>query len=208
MKHCALADTAQCFKEGYVEWGYGGPGFPDAVSTWEATHQVNADDNFFISRVKPKARFRNEATQVRPDINAENDKKLIAWVPVNNPTVNGIPDGVFDSEVFSMWPYVTHWGNWTCPQGRIPASFIDAAHKNGVGVSGVASIPNAQLGGEWKTCIVDLGNNTNAKSAADFLRYYGNDGIGYNSEFYTDEGTMAPLLRFHEDLVKNSSDNP
>ena len=107
------------------------------------------------SHVLNHARFRNAATQVRTDITAENDKKLLAWVPVNNP--HSTPcDGVFDSEVFSMWSYVTHWGDWTAPLGRIPGAFLDVAHKNGVPVSGVASIPWGGISHEYSSMLAGL----------------------------------------------------
>ena len=162
---------------------------------------MTADDNFYISRVKPRARFRNEATQVRLDLNAKNDKKLIAWIPVNNPDFNALPNGVFDQEVFSMWSYVTHWGDWTTPLGRIPAAFLDIAHKNGVGVSGVASIPNATLSASWAACLKGIGS-MDVDKASKFLQYYGIDGLGYNSEFYGGGAYVKGVRNFHAALVK------
>lgn len=200
---------AQAFQDGYVTWGMDSQGFASAVKTWAGSYSVNEDDNFFISRVKPKERFRNEATQVRQDLTAENDKKLIAWVPVNTGSGNALPDGKFDSEVFSMWPYVTHWGDWTAPLGRVPGAFLDAAHKNGVGVSSVASIPYGAINFEWSTAVNSIAS-TDAETAASFMRYYGVDGLGYNSEF----SGMAPsklknLRAFHEGLVRKSREtNP
>lgn len=94
--------SAQCFKEGYVDTGFGSQEFATAVTKWSTDKFYNEDDNFFISRIKPKTRFRNAATQVREEINETNDKKLVAWVPINNPLVNALPDGKFDSEVFNM----------------------------------------------------------------------------------------------------------
>ena len=204
---CAATAHAQCFKEGYVDWGYGGTQFAGAISSWQTSKKVSADDNFFISRIKPKARFRNEATQVRA-LTEANDKKLLAWVPINNPLNNAIPDSKFDSEVFNMWSYVTHYGDWTAALGRVPAAFLDVAHKNGVGVSGVAGIPNAALSGDWKQALSDFAN-LDHKVVADFLKYYGNDGLGYNSEFTGGGQDILPKLReLHAALVKASTDNP
>ena len=100
-----MSANAQQMREGYVEAGKntGSENFHTLIQDWTPGSQITADDNFYISRVKPRARFRNEATQVRLDLNAKNDKKLIAWIPVNNPDFNALPNGVFDSEVFSMW---------------------------------------------------------------------------------------------------------
>ena len=198
-----MSANAQQMREGYVEAGKntGSENFHTLIQGWTPGSQVTADDNFYISRVKPRARFRNEATQVRLDLNAKNDKKLIAWIPVNNPDFNALPNGVFDSEVFSMWSYVTHWGDWTAPLGRIPAAFLDIAHKNGVGVSGVASIPNASLSASWSACLKGIGS-MDVDKASKFLQYYGIDGLGYNSEFYGGGSVVKPVRTFHAALVK------
>lgn len=82
-----MSANAQQMREGYVDFGKNSSSekFHELLKAWTPGSQVTADDNFFISRVKPRARFRNEATQVRLDLNEKNDKKLIAWIPVNNP---------------------------------------------------------------------------------------------------------------------------
>lgn len=198
-----MSANAQQMREGYVEAGKntGSENFHTLIQGWTPGSQVTADDNFYISRVKPRARFRNEATQVRLDLNAKNDKKLIAWIPVNNPDFNALPNGVFDSEVFSMWSYVTHWGDWTAPLGRIPAAFLDVAHKNGVGVSGVASIPNASLSASWAACLKGLAS-LDVDKVSKFFQYYGIDGMGYNSEFYGGGAYVKGVRTFHAALVK------
>ena len=198
-----MSANAQQMREGYVEAGKntGSENFHTLIQGWTPGNQVTADDNFYISRIKPRARFRNEATQVRLDLNAKNDKKLIAWIPVNNSDFNALPNGVFDSEVFSMWSYVTHWGNWTSPLGRIPAAFLDVAHKNGVGVSGVASIPNASLSASWAACLKGLAG-LDVDKVSKFFQYYGIDGMGYNSEFYGGGAYVKGVRTFHAALVK------
>ena len=135
--------SAQQLRENYIDWGNGEQHFRDALSAWEKGQPLfdSEDENFFISRVKPKLRFRNAATQVNQSITADNDKQLLFWVPINNTPNNALPDGVFDSEVFPMWSYITHYGNWTAPFVRMPGNFADVAHKNGVGVSVLAGIP-------------------------------------------------------------------
>lgn len=198
-----MTANAQQIREGYVDFGAntGSENFQKMLEAWTPGTPYSADDNFFISRQKPRVRFRNAATQVRQNLNEKNDKKLLAWVPVNNPSFNALPDGVFDSEVFSMWSYVTHWGDWTAPLGRIPAAFIDVAHKNGVGVSGVASIPNATLSQSWRDMLGGLGT-ADVDKAAKFFRYYGIDGLGYNSEFFGGGSVIKGLRTFHENIVK------
>lgn len=200
---CVSTASAQQLREGYINAGNytGSESFHTLLSNWKKSHKVSDDDNFYISRVKPHVRFRNTATQVRTSLTKENDKKLIAWIPVGDPTYNALPNGVFDSEVFSMWPYVTHWGNWTASLGRIPAAFLDVAHKNGVAVSGVASIPFGSLSSSWRTMLKGMGT-ADVDNAAKFFHYYGIDGMGYNSEFTDYSGALEDLRDFHADLVK------
>lgn len=203
---CFLAPStlmAQELKEGYISWGFESQEFPNRLRNWSKTNpKINEDDNFFISRVKPKVRFRNPDTQVRTNITAENDKRLIAWLPWNVPSKNALPDGVFDSEVFSMWPYVTHWGDWNCGLGRIPAALLDVAHKNGVPVSSVAGIPNDNLSGGWKSALETL-SKVDANMAAAYMNYFGYDGFGYNSEYYETftRGRITKAIKdFHVNL--------
>lgn len=201
--------NGQELKSEYMKW-------PDSqklgeyVSNWNPGEYLFEDENFYVSRVKPKARFRNANTQINETLTEETDKKLVFWVPVGNVsntnnvyfTDNGRPNGKFDAEAFSMWSYVTHYGNWTSPQGWVPGSFADAAHKNGVGVSGVASIPWGGLGSDWNTALTAMGNADKEKMAK-FLLYHGVDGLGYNSEFSGGSSTFLPKLReLHEYIHK------
>lgn len=195
-----LLSSAQHIKPGYVDWGVTGPAFPETLTSWQKGQKWSDDDNFFISRVKAKLRFRNSATQVNPALDETNDKKLIFWVPVNNPDFNALPDGVFDSEVFPMWSYITHYGNWTTPLVRMPGNFIDAAHKNGVSVSVVASVPYGTIPTEWKNALNTL-VNVGPEKMADFLEYYGVDGLGYNSEFRSDASLPKNLANYHLELI-------
>ncbi len=208
---CSFSATAQEMREGYVDFGSytSSESFHTLLSNWTAGSQISDDDNFFISRVKPHTRFRNAATQVRTDLTEDNDKKLFAWVPINNPSFNAMPDGVFDSEVFSMWSYVTHWGDWTAPVGRIPAAFLDVAHKNGVAVSGVASIPYGGISSSYSSMLTALAA-TDVDKAASFFRYYGIDGLGYNSEFSGyGASNLTKLRTFHINLNKKMKEtNP
>ena len=202
---CLVAATAsaQEFKEGYVQWGYGSDQYGATMKTWEKGKAINEDDNFFISRVKPRERFRNANTQVRPDLNESNDKKLMFWVPINGTKNNALPDGVYDSEVFNMWPYITHYGNWTAGIGRVPGNFLDVAHKNGVPVSGVAGIPWGSLYQfpAWEKCLEEM-IEVGAQKIADFHHYYGVDGIGYNSEFGGGYAIQQDLIPLHQELNK------
>lgn len=203
----AMGAQAQSYRDGYVNWGGGSENLSSQLSTWTNNGQINEDDNFFISRVKPHARFRNVATQVRQNLTESNDKKLIAWVPINNTLNNALPDGVFDSECFTMWSYVTHWGNWTAPVSRIPGGFLDVAHKNGVAVSGVASIPYGSLtGSSWSNALTEY-SKLDANQLAKFYRFYGINGMGYNSEFAGGQSFIKNLRTMHANLVKAARQN-
>lgn len=205
----ALTANAQSYKEEYVDWGAFAKDFGETLYNWEPGDQVTEDDNFFISRVKPRERFRNEATQVRTNITEKNDKKILFWVPINEGIGNALPDGKFDSEVFNMWQYITIYGNWSAPQGRIPGNFADVAHKNGVSVSSVAGIPWGGLYGTgWDDAMSDV-VDCGAQKTADFLNYYGYDGLGYNSEFSGGYSIMNKLIPFHKELTQIASEyNP
>ncbi len=193
---------AQSLKESYIQWHNSqGDKLSASVNKWNRDKKVTDDDNFFISRVKPKTRFRNEKTQVRQDLNATNDKRLVAWIPFNNPKTNALPDGIFDSEVFSLWPYVSHWGDWTAPLGRIPGALMDVAHKNGVAVSSLAGVPWQNMGSDWKRELRAIGN-LDAQTLADYLYYYGQDGLGYNSEWSEFEGITPQLRSKHIQINK------
>ena len=196
----SLSCRAQTIKDGYVDWGTQSETFHEALSKWASEGKVSDDDNFFISRVKPKERFRNNTTQILTQLNDTTDKRLIAWLPFNSEEYNALPDGRFDAEVFAMWPYVTHWGNWSCPLGRVPGVFLDTAHKNGVAVSSVADIPAGTLSDEY-TVMIDSLSAADVNNVAEFLTYFGIDGLGYNSEFQTTTGRIKALQTFHGNLV-------
>ena len=202
-----LSAGAQQLKTDYISWPVSND-FPKYVKLWEPGQALFEDENFFISRVKPKAYIeRNTALQVDPTLTDDNDKRLVFWVPLGNTNLNGVhtntlPNSIFDSEVFSAWSYVTHFGNWTSPHGWVPGGFADAAHKHGTAVSGVASVPYGSLSSSWATTLGDQVNLDNEK-VAKFLYYHGVDGMGYNSEFNTSNSTMLQNLRAQHDFIYN-----
>ena len=200
----SFSSHGQELKENYMKWP-DSQKLGDYVWSWTPGEYLFEDENFYVSRVKPKERFRNSATQIDETLTEANDKKLVFWVPVGYATggnANARPNGKFDSEVFSTWSYVTHYGDWTAPQGWVPGGFADVAHKNGVGVSGVASVPWGGLGYDWQNALSDMANSDHDKMAK-FLLYHGVDGLGYNSEFSTGMGNILSGLRsLHEDVYK------
>lgn len=200
---------AQSLKEEYIQWHNSkGDKLSASVDVWGRNGKVTNDDNFFISRVKPKQRFRNEKTQVLKDLTAANDKRLVAWIPFNNPKTNALPDGIFDSEVFSLWSYVSHWGDWTAPLGRIPAALMDVAHKNGVAVSSLAGVPWQNMGDDWNRELRAIGL-LDGQKLANYLYYYGQDGLGYNSEWSEWNRITQKLREKHVEVNKLLKDkNP
>ncbi len=173
------------------------------------------DEEFFVSRVALKPHFVNLNTQIDKTMPESSNKKLLFWVPINDVQgangewLNALPNAVYDSEVFSTWSYVTHYGNWTSPFGWVPGAMADAAHKHGVLVSGVASIPwahNVSGYSSWGECVQGMAALGNSSEGIDkvskFLRYHGVDGLGYNSEFSASSSIMNGLMKLHGGIVK------
>lgn len=197
--------NAQQLMADYIEWP-SSTELATYVNKWEPGKQLFEDENFFISRVKLKNYIRNTATQVNVNLNEQNDKNLIFWVPCGEAMKKGVhtdalPNGLFDNEVFSMWPYVTHYGDWTSPHGWAPGGFADAAHKHGTLVSGVASIPYGSISQSWSTAMNSQAA-LNSEKLAHFLYYHGVNGLGYNSEFSGGSGFIKKIQQQHEDIVK------
>lgn len=185
----------------YIDWGPVGHKFPENLESWTPGAKWTEDDNFFISRVRPRTRFINRATQVHPGINDSNDKNLIYWVPIGTPPHNALQSDQFDSDVFSMWPYVTHFGNWSTPLARIPGNFLDVAHRNGVGVSPVVATPWGNMNRDWSLALRKLVDAGPEKMDL-YLDYYGIDGLGYNSEFSIDNSIpVAERLKSVYELI-------
>ena len=205
--------SAQKLTDGYITMPSSGS-LHEYISAWNngnGTIQMNGetweDEEFFISRVKPKVRFYNTKSQVRTDLTQYSstntngtDKRYVNWVPINDPAFNAIPNGIWDQDVFSMWSYIDHYGDWTSPFGWAPGAFADVAHKNGVAVSGVASVPwGGSIPSGWDTCfrgVANLGSDKVGK----FLYYFGVDGLGYNSEWGSPGGKSLGLIDLHDGL--------
>ena len=163
--------------EAYNRWNAGTPLYNDDADAAE-------NENFFISRIKPRDRFIFTGTQVKESLNP--NRKLLWWCPMGESSWNAVPSYFFGGEVFSMWSYTDIYGNWTAPMIQAPGAFLDVAHKNGVAAGVVAAIAyGAQpspTDGESGQLIATMYNNTSDKLLK-YMRYYGIDGIGWNSEF-------------------------
>lgn len=198
--------SAQQLTSDYIAWP-SSTSLATYVNQWKngTLSTTMEDENFFIGRVKPHKQFRNTETQINPQLTETNDKRLVFWVPVgdsnNGLNTNALPNGMMNSEVFSMWSYVSHYGNWTSPHGWVPGAFSDVAHKNGVGVSGVASIPYGTITSAWSSALTSQRSLT-ATDLAAFLHVHGVDGLGYNSEFsgYGSTGITA-LQNQHQTII-------
>ena len=165
------------------------------------------NEQFFISRVKPRKRFTFTKTQVKESLNP--DRKLLWWCPLgvgDNGNWNGIPSYYFGGEVYSMWSYTDIYGDWTAPLIQAPAAFLDACHKNGVRSGVVAAVgfgaqPTTGDGGHGSN-IYALYNNGYQKLLK-YLRYYGVDGIGFNSEFSWSSLNMDSFRNLMGDCYAN-----
>lgn len=217
--------NAQQLRPGYIT-PPNSSSFHKYVQAWEPGKELTVnytdegqvaweDEEFFVSRVALKPYFVNLNTQIDKTKSDSDNKRLLFWVPINENVgnekewLNALPNARYDSEVFSTWSYVTHYGNWTSPFGWVPGAMADAAHKNGVLVSGVASIPwaaSASSHPAWFSClegVADFGKtDAGVEKLGRFLRYHGVDGLGYNSEFGATSTLMSNLRNAHGKLVK------
>ena len=184
-----LSISAQYMKDGYVSYGKDG----NYGNVFRVSSYTNDDENFFISRVKPKARFTDKSTQVNQDFvnwwnwkngtDAANvSRKIAMWTPIGfghsakaaESPFMAMPNGIYNSEVFSMWQYISHWGLWSEYFMCMPGNFADVAHKNGVSVSThVSTSWNGSFSttdATWGGTIYNLSQNTSAATA--FIIWY------------------------------------
>ena len=184
--------SARELQPGYIDSGTTGPAF--RMSEWKS----HPDDNFYISRVAPKPRFTDKTTQINTDmvpwwtwqkgtsVPAEKfSRKLLMWTPLSFLTAEqpygALPSGEFNNEVFTMWPYISHYGLWNVSFMHLPGNVADVAHKNGVAVSTHFSSSWADEMNDWGPAIADM--RANLPKLENYLNKYRFDGIGYNSEW-------------------------
>lgn len=208
MLFIVVCTHAQHLKSGQIDPGTSGSNF--RISDWVEGSEWSEDDNFYISRVKPKARFINKNTQINQEFTpwwewdydapyshdkdySHYSKKILNWIPYGFSYSYSelspfeiMPNGIYNSEVFSMWQYISTWGTWSDHFMRMPGNFADVAHKNGVAVatqSTTAYGADMSTNG-WGDAYVELGGTEESRNKVlAYLDYYGIDGIGYNSEF-------------------------
>lgn len=168
------------------------------------------DDQFYISRVRPLARIA-EADDYQAEVSkqAKPGRKMCLWTPLDDPTSSwkALPRYCFEGDNFSMWSYLNIHGNWTAPWFRVTGGLSDVAHKNGVAVGCVASIPwsasvNVSASSGWGKTFGELtkknsdGTYANVERFVKILKYYGIDGVGVNSEFHANAATMKQIQGF------------
>ena len=184
------------------------------ILNWEAgtpPREVSAmDDQFYISRVRPLPRIA-EADDYQAEVSkqAKPGRKMCLWTPLDDPTSSwkALPRYCFEGDNFSMWSYLNIHGNWTAPWFRVTGGLSDVAHKNGVAVGCVASIPwsasvSVSASSGWGKTFGELtkknsdGTYANVERFVKILKYYGIDGVGVNSEFSSNAATMKQIQGF------------
>ncbi len=188
-----------------------------ALDNWEPGKPWNGDatfvdENFWISRVPLKNRFR-PGDQANDALNDENNKNFCWCAPTGEMTKKwgALPRYNFDGDNFNMWQYVDIHSNWTNGFWRVPGAFNDVAHKNGVKtgctyfIDWGAQVSSTTAAGKTLWDLSAKQSNSYgdtfkySRKLVQFLKYYGIDGICFNPE-----GTWEYLLniRFKEFLAE------
>lgn len=162
----------------------------DMLDTWEpgqpfgqgSEESEYLDDNFFISRVRPRSRIKNEKTQIVQ--NRSDERKVCWWCPIgeNSKKWGPLPRYNFNADNFSMWQYLEYHGNWSNGWIRVPGVFNDVAHKNGVMTGCLNFFEGSVSPGLSKLTTKEEGKFKYAKKFVQILKYYGLDGVGVNPE--------------------------
>ena len=171
-----------------------------ALDKWEPGKPWNGDatfvdENFWISRVPLKNRFR-PGDQANDALNDENNKNFCWMAPTGEMTKKwgALPRYNFDGDNFNMWQYVDIHSNWTNGFWRVPGAFNDVAHKNGVKtgctyfIDWGTGVNNLNDPGKTLYDLAAPGTNTYgdkykySRKLVQFLKYYGIDGLCFNPE--------------------------
>ena len=174
----------------------------EALKNWEPGKPWNGDatfvdENFWISRVPLKNRFR-PGDQANDALNDENNKNFCWCAPTGEMTKKwgALPRYNFDGDNFNMWQYVDIHSNWTNGFWRVPGAFNDVAHKNGVKtgctyfIDWGAAVNHTDEPGKTLYDLAATGSNSYgdkykySRKLIQFLKYYGIDGLCFNPEGY------------------------
>ena len=173
-----------------------------ALDKWEPGKPWNGDasfvdENFWISRVPLKDRFR-PGDYANDALNDANNKKFCWMAPTGEMTKKwgALPRYNFDGDNFNMWQYLDIHSNWTNGFWRVPGAFNDVAHKNGVKtgctyfIDWGASVNAESDPGKTLYNLAEPLNGVNehgdkykySRKLIQFLKYYGIDGLCFNPE--------------------------
>ena len=172
----------------------------EALDKWEPGKPWNGngayvDENFWISRVPLKNRFR-PTDQANDNLDDSNNKKFCWMAPTGEMTKKwgALPRYNFDGDNFNMWQYVDIHSNWTNGFWRVPGAFNDVAHKNGVKtgctyfIDWGSSVNTNSEPGATLAKLAAKGSNSHgdtfkySRKLVQFLKYYGIDGLCFNPE--------------------------
>ena len=178
-----------------------------ALAAWEPGKPWNGnaayvDENFWISRVPLKNRFR-PGDQANDKLDDSNNKNFCWMAPTGEMTKKwgALPRYNFDGDNFNMWQYLDIHSNWTNGFWRVPGAFNDVAHKNGVKtgctyfIDWGAQVNSYSEPGATLYKLATKGSNSYgdtfkySRKLVQFLKYYGIDGLCFNPE-----GTWEYLL--------------
>ena len=185
--------------EMYVQSGIPGD-IVAALDKWEPGKPWNGDseyddENFWISRVPLKNRFR-PGDYANDALNDENNKNFCWCAPTGEMTKRwgALPRYNFDGDNFNMWQYVDVHSNWTNGWWRVPGAFNDVAHKNGVKtgctyfIDWGTAVNTENDPGKTLYKLAEPASSTSgdkykySRKLIQFLKYYGIDGICINPE--------------------------
>ena len=188
----------------------------EALDRWEPGKPWNGngayvDENFWISRVPLKNRFR-PGDQANDALNDTNNKNFCWCAPTGEMTKTwgALPRYNFDGDNFNMWQYVDIHSNWTNGFWRVPGAFNDVAHKNGVKtgctyfVDWGATVNHIDEPGktlyELSTPLSKANEHGDkykySRKLIKFLKYYGIDGICFNPEGYWGSKVYPDFISF------------
>ncbi len=186
-----------------------------ALDNWEPGKPWNGDasfvdENFWISRVPLKDRFR-PGDYANDALDDSNNKKFCWMAPTGEMSKKwgALPRYNFDADNFNMWQYLDIHSNWTNGFWRVPGAFNDVAHKNGVKtgctyfIDWGAGVNQMEEPGKTLYELAEPGSNSHgdqykySRKLIQFLKYYGIDGLCFNPEGtwgYTVYSRFIPFL--------------
>ena len=190
----------------------------DAFQRWQPGRPLSGtnpiDEEFYVSRVKPRQRINEAQGDYIVNQNLDRRRKLLMWTPLDDPstTWKAFPRYCFEGDNFSLWSYVDMHGNWSAPWIRVSAGFSDVAAKNGVSAGCLLSIPYAldifakyPWMNDYSQVLIGLSETDSngrfiwSEKLIRFMKYYGVNGLGVNSEFRSDPETIRRLMDFFHD---------